>query len=46
MFVSNLVVEWIQDFLFNNVDEYPWTPEEIIAWTMICYIVFRDHIEK
>lgn len=29
---------WIYDFMFNHVDGYAWTPEEIITWTMMYYI--------
>jgi hypothetical protein len=29
---------WIYDFMFNHVDAYLWTPEEIITWTMMYYI--------
>jgi len=29
---------WIYDFMFLHVDAYPWTPEEIITWTMMYYI--------
>ncbi|KAK5050969.1 hypothetical protein LTR84_003528 [Exophiala bonariae] len=29
---------WIYDFMFRHADEYPWTPEEIITWSMMYYI--------
>ncbi|PQE23770.1 epoxide hydrolase protein [Rutstroemia sp. NJR-2017a BBW] len=29
---------WIYDFLFNHVDSYWWTTEEIITWSMMYYI--------
>ncbi|KAM3083548.1 hypothetical protein ACMFMG_004197 [Clarireedia jacksonii] len=29
---------WIYDFMFNHVDSYWWTPEEIITWSMMYYI--------
>lgn len=29
---------WIYDFMYNHVDAYPWTPAEIITWTMMYYI--------
>ncbi|KAF7868413.1 hypothetical protein EAF04_004945 [Stromatinia cepivora] len=29
---------WIYDFMFNHVDGYVWTPEEITTWAMVYYI--------
>ncbi|KAH6663508.1 Alpha/Beta hydrolase protein [Halenospora varia] len=29
---------WIYDFMYLHVDDYPWTPEEIITWAMMYYI--------
>ncbi|KAI9647645.1 hypothetical protein NHQ30_004030 [Ciborinia camelliae] len=29
---------WIYDFMFNHVDGYEWTPQEIITWAMMYYI--------
>jgi len=29
---------WIYDFMFNHVDAYPWTAEEIITWAMMYWI--------
>ncbi|CZR61773.1 related to epoxide hydrolase [Phialocephala subalpina] len=29
---------WIYDFMFLHVNEYPWTPKEIITWAMMYYI--------
>lgn len=29
---------WIYDFMFNHVDAYAWTPQEIITWSMMYYI--------
>lgn len=29
---------WIYDFMARHADEYPWTAEEIITWSMMYYI--------
>ncbi|KAH7308303.1 Alpha/Beta hydrolase protein [Rhexocercosporidium sp. MPI-PUGE-AT-0058] len=31
-------VAWIYDFMYNHVDGYAWTPEEVVTWAMMYWI--------